>query len=74
MDLRLLLNEVKQDLVGHSKLRLLSNYEGEGIWDHYRLLKIYYCKINTPFYPIDNTHHCSYYLLQNDDEKVRHYQ
>ena len=28
-------------------------------------------EINTPFYPIDNTHHCSYYLLQNDDDKVR---
>ena len=31
----------------------------------------HYCEINTPFYPTDNTHHCSYYLLQNDDEKVR---
>ena len=31
------------------------------------------CKINMPFYPTDNTHHCSYYLLQNDDEKVRQF-
>ena len=30
----------------------------------------HYCEMNTPLYPIDNTHHCSYYLLQNDDEKV----
>ena len=33
----------------------------------------YYCEINTPLYPIDNTHHCSYYLLQNDDGKVRQF-
>ena len=33
----------------------------------------HYCVINTPFYPIDNTHHCSYYLLQNNDEKVRQF-
>ena len=31
----------------------------------------HYCEINTPFYPTDNTHNCSYYVLQNDDEKVR---
>ena len=150
MDLRQHLNEVKQDLVGHPKLGLASNYEGKGMWDYYRLLKIkslvyrdvlfvivsmplivksqtlivykihnlsililelhkqfrynipkdfiaittnglyitypdskeipscqllagHYCEINTPFYPIDNTHHCSYYLLQNDDEKVRRF-
>ena len=29
------------------------------------------CEIDTPFYPNDNTHHCSYYLLQNDDKKVK---
>ena len=33
----------------------------------------HYCQINTPFYAIDNTHHCSYYLLQNNDEKVRQF-
>ena len=33
----------------------------------------HYCEINTPFYPIDNTYHCSYYLLQNNDEKVRQF-
>ena len=33
----------------------------------------HYCEINTPFYPIDNTHHCSYYLLQNNDDKVRQF-
>ena len=148
--LRQLLIEVKQDLVGHTKLGLPSEYEGKGIWDYYRLLKIkslvyrdalfvivsvpliyksqtltvykihnlsilvpelhkhfrynipndfivitanslyitypdlneilscqlsagHYCYINTPFYPTDNTHHCSYYLLQNDDEKARQF-
>ena len=40
VDLRQLLIEVKQDLVGHPKLGLPSNCEGKGIWDYYRLLKI----------------------------------
>ena len=38
-----------------------------------QLTERHYCEINAPFYPIDNTHHCSYYLLQNDDEKVRQF-
>ena len=150
VDLRQLLIEVKQDLIGHPKLGLPSDYEGKGIWDYYRLLKIkslvyrdglfvialdplmdksqnltvykihnlpivvpelckhfrynipndfiaittnglyiiypdlneilscqlsagHYCEISTQFYSIDNTHHCSYYLLQNGDEKVRQF-
>ena len=150
VDLRQLLMEVEQDLLGHPKLGLPSNHEGKGVWDYYRLLKIkslvyrdalfvvlsvsvidksqtltvykihnlsilvpelckwfrynipndfiaiinnglyimypdsneilscqlsagHYCEIKTPFYPIDNIHHCSYYLLQNDDEKVRQF-
>ena len=40
VDLRQLLIEVKQDLLGHPKLGLPSEYEGKGIWDYYRLLKI----------------------------------
>ena len=40
LDLRQLLIEAKQDLVGHPKLGLPSNYEGKGVWDYYRLLKI----------------------------------
>ena len=40
VDLRQILNEVKQDLVGHPKLGLPSNYEGKGIWEYYRLFKI----------------------------------
>ena len=147
VDLTQLLIEAKQDLKGHPKLGLPSEYEGKGILDYYRLLKIkslvyrdalfvivsvplidksqtltvykihnlstlvpelckcfrynipndfiaittnglyimfpdlskilscqlsagHYCDINTPFYPTDNTHHCSYYLLQNDNEKA----
>ena len=147
VDLREVLIEVKQDLIGQPNLGLPSDYEGKGMWDYYRLLKIkslvyrdaifvivsvplidksqtltvykihnlsvlvpelckhfrynipndfivittnglyitcpdsnetlscqlsagHYCDINTPFYPIDKTHHCSYYLLQNNDEKV----
>ena len=40
VDLRQLLIEVKQDLIGHHKLGLPSDYEGKSIWDYYRLLKI----------------------------------
>ena len=40
VDLRQFLTEVKQDLLGHLKLGLLSEYGGKGIWDYYRLLKI----------------------------------
>ena len=40
VDLRQLLTEVIQDLVGLPKLGLPSNHEGKGIWDYYRLLKI----------------------------------
>ena len=35
VDLRQLLAEVKEDLVGHPKLGLPSNYEGKGLWDYY---------------------------------------
>ena len=34
VDLRQLLIEVKQDLIGHPKLGLPSEYEGKGIWDY----------------------------------------
>ena len=34
------MTEVKQDFVGHPKLGLPSNYEGEGIWDYSKLLEI----------------------------------
>ena len=40
VDLRQLLIEVKQDLIGHPKLGLPSKYEGKGIWDYYRMLQI----------------------------------
>ena len=40
VDLRQLLIEVQQDLIGHPKLGLPSDYEGKGIWDYHRLLKI----------------------------------
>ena len=40
VDLRQLLIKVKQDLIGYPKLGLPSEYEGKGIWDYYRLLKI----------------------------------
>ena len=39
----------------------------------HRLSGGHHCKISTPFYPTDNTHHCRYYLLQNDYEKVRQF-
>ena len=40
VDLRQLLFEVKQDLVGQPQLGLPSKYEGKGIWEYYRLLKM----------------------------------
>ena len=33
----------------------------------------YYCEINTQLYPLDNTNHCSYYLLQNNLNKIEQY-
>ena len=33
----------------------------------------YYCEINNPFYPLDSTNHCSYYLLQNNCNKIEQY-
>ena len=33
----------------------------------------YYCEINTPFYPLNSTNHCSYYLLQNNPNKIEQY-
>ena len=35
-----ILIQVKQDLVGHPKLGLPSNYEGKEVWEYYPLLKI----------------------------------
>ena len=33
----------------------------------------YHCEINTPFYPLDSTNYCSYYLLQNYLNKIEQY-
>ena len=33
----------------------------------------YYCEINTPFYHLDSTNHCSYYLLQNNLNNIEQY-
>ena len=38
-----------------------------------QLIAGHHCKRNTPFYPTDNTHDCSYHLLQLHDEKVRQF-
>ena len=38
-----------------------------------QLLAEYYCEISTPFYPLDSTNHCSYYLLQNNLNKIEQY-
>ena len=40
VELRQLLIDVKQDLIGHTRLGLPSEYEGKVIQDYYRLLKI----------------------------------
>ena len=33
----------------------------------------YYCEINTLFYPLDSTNHCSYFLPQNNLNKLEQY-
>ena len=33
----------------------------------------HYCEINTPFYPLDSTNHCSYFLLQNNLNTIEQY-
>ena len=33
----------------------------------------YYCEINTPSYPLDSTNHCSYYLLQHNQNTIEQY-
>ena len=33
----------------------------------------YDCIINTPFYPLDSTNHCNYYLLQNNLNEMEQY-
>ena len=33
----------------------------------------YHCQINTPFYPLDSTNHCSHYLLQNNLNQIEQY-
>ena len=33
----------------------------------------YYCEINTLFYPLDSTNHCSYYLVHNNLNKIEQY-
>ena len=33
----------------------------------------YNCEINTPFYLLDSTNHCSYYLLQNNLNRIEQY-
>ena len=36
----------------------------------YQLSAGYYCEINIPFYPLDSTNQCAYYLLQNNLNKT----
>ena len=71
MDLRQLLTDVKQDLVGHPKLGLPSNHEGKCILDYYRLLKIkslvyreaLFMIVSVP--PIDKSQTLTVYKIHN---------
>ena len=64
---------IPNDFIAITTNGLYSTYPDSNEILSCQLSEGYYCEINTPFYPVDNTHHCSNSLLQNDDEKVRQF-
>ena len=56
-----------------SKDNLYISYPNSDEIFSYQLSAGYYCEINIPFYPLDSTNHCSYYLLQNTLNKIELY-
>ena len=57
------------DFIAISKDNLFITYPNSEIFSC-QLSAGYYCEINTPFYSLDSTNHCSYYLLQNNPNKI----
>ena len=61
------------DFIAISKDNLHITYPNSNEIFSCQLSAGYYCEINTPFYPLDRTYHCSYYLLQNNLRKIEQY-
>ena len=61
------------DFIAISKDNLYITYPNSDAIFSCLLSTGYYCEINTPFYPLDSTNHCSYYLLQNNLNKIEQY-
>ena len=56
-----------------SKVNLYMTYPNSDEIFSCQISAAYYCEINTPFYPQDSTNHCSYYLIQNNLNKIEQY-
>ena len=61
------------DFIAISKDSLYIAYPNSNELFSCQLSAGYYCEINTPFYPLDSTNHCSCYLLQNNLNKTEQY-
>ena len=61
------------DFMAISKDNLYITYPNLDEIFSFQLLAGYSCEINTLFYPLDSTNHCSYYLLQNNLNRIEQY-
>ena len=61
------------DFIAISNDNLYITYPNSDEIFSYQLSAGYYHEINTKFYPLDSTNHCSYYLLQNNLNKIEQY-
>ena len=61
------------DFIAISKDNLFITYPNSDEIFSCQLSAGYYCEINTLFYPLVSTNHCSYYLLQNNLKKIKQY-
>ena len=72
-----LLNQFKynlpNDFIAISKDNLYITFPNSDDIVNCQLSAGYYCEINTPFYPLDSTNHCSYNILQNNLNKIEQY-
>ena len=61
------------DFIAISKDNLYITYQNALKIFSCQLAAAYYCEINTPFYPPDSINHHSYYLSQNNLNKIEQY-
>ena len=64
---------LSNDFIALSKGNLYITYPNFDEIFSYQLSAGYYCEINPPFYPLNSTSHSSYYLLQNNLNKIEQY-